>query len=367
MNNNLVTDDSFMRLALALAKRGQGTVSPNPLVGCIIVKNDKIIGTGYHELYGGPHAEVNAIKNATEDVEGADLFVNLEPCSHHGKTPPCVDLILEKKIRRVVVGTLDMNPVVSGKGVQKLVEHGVDVKVGVLEEECMNLNRFFFKYITKKTPYITLKLAQTLDGKIADLSRDSKWISSGPSRRVVHLLRSRYDAVLVGSGTVKYDNPRLTVRMTEGRNPKRVIVDSDLSLGLKYIIFNSRNEGDVLVITSRTSRAKKDKLQLLKDKHVQVVFAPVDEDGHINLRAAMKLLGGMGISSVLVEGGGKIFTSFVKKNLYDEIRLFISPKLMGRGLDAFGDLGISSISKSLKLSLKSLERVGDDMYAELRK
>ena len=196
-----MTDESYIQLALEIAKKGIGEVSPNPLVGCILVKDDRIIGAGYHEKFGANHAEINAIENAKELVEGSTLFINLEPCSHFGKTPPCVDKIIEKKIKRVVIGTLDMNPIVSGNGVKKLKSAGIEVKVGVLEKECVNLNKFFFKYITNKIPYISLKAAQTLDGKIADTKGRSQWISSMQSRKYVHHLRANYDAVLIGAGT----------------------------------------------------------------------------------------------------------------------------------------------------------------------
>ncbi|MEO8400117.1 MAG: bifunctional diaminohydroxyphosphoribosylaminopyrimidine deaminase/5-amino-6-(5-phosphoribosylamino)uracil reductase RibD, partial [Ignavibacteriaceae bacterium] len=248
-----MTDESYIKLAIEIAKKGMGNVSPNPLVGCVIIKNDRIIGAGYHQKFGESHAEINAINNSKENLEGSTLYINLEPCSHYGKTPPCVDKILEAKIKKVVIGTLDMNPLVSGNGVKKLKSVGIDVKVGVLENECINLNKFFFKFITKKTPYVTLKAAQTLDGKIADKSGESKWISSLSSRRFVHEFRSKYDAVLVGTKTIIKDNPSLTVRLIEGRNPKRIIIDTDLSLKNSLKIFKDNKDKNLLVITSKSS------------------------------------------------------------------------------------------------------------------
>ncbi len=191
-----MTDESYIRLAIEIAKKGAGRVSPNPLVGAVVVKNERILGAGFHEKFGGKHAEINAIEKAKESIEGATLFVNLEPCSHYGKTPPCVDRIISEKIKRVVIGTLDMNPLTSGIGVKKLKSAGIDVKVGILENECIGLNKFFFKYITKKLPYVSLKSAQTIDGRIADKSGESAWISSLQSRKYVHSLRAQYDAVL---------------------------------------------------------------------------------------------------------------------------------------------------------------------------
>ena len=197
---------------------------------------------GFHEKFGGKHAEINAIEKAKENIEGSTLFVNLEPCSHYGKTPPCVDRIIAEKIKRVVIGTLDMNPLTSGTGVKKLKSAGIDVKVGILEKECIGLNKFFFKYITKKLPYVSLKSAQTVDGKIADKSGESAWISSLQSRKYVHTLRSQYDAVLIGKGTVEKDDPKLTVRLVEGRNPKRIILDTNLDIKLSHRIFTKNKD-----------------------------------------------------------------------------------------------------------------------------
>lgn len=362
-----MNDESYIRLTIALAKKGLGNVSPNPLVGCVIVKNSKIIGVGFHEHYGGPHAEVNAINSATEDVEGATLYVSLEPCSHYGKTPPCADLIIEKKISRVVIGTLDMNPIVSGRGVKKLMEAGIQVRVGVLENECIELNRFFFKYISKKIPYITLKIAQTLDGKIADINRDSKWISGAGSRRYVHLLRSRYDGVLVGSGTVKADNPRLTVRMTEGRNPARIILDGKLGISLNSnLLIHPGLGGAVIIVTSKDARNKPKKIEKLTQSGVQLVFVRKNPDGKLNLKDALKELAKLKITSILVEGGGKVYTSFLKAGLVDEIRVFVCPKIIGAGVSSFGNMDISSIKKSVKMKIISTERYGDDIMIEMR-
>lgn len=234
-----MADESYIQLAIEIAKKGTGSVSPNPLVGCVIIKDNKIIGAGYHQKFGEEHAEINAINSSAESVEGSTLYVNLEPCSHHGKTPPCVDRIIKEKIKRVVIGTLDVNPLVSGNGVKALKKAGVDVKVGVLENECIELNKFFFKYITSKLPYVTLKAAQTLDGMIADKNKNSEWISSKESIKYVHWLRASYDAVLFGSDTAKIDNPKLTVRMVEGRNPYRVVLDSKLSLKTDLYLFKN--------------------------------------------------------------------------------------------------------------------------------
>lgn len=360
-----MTDESYIKLALEIARKGSGKVSPNPLVGAILVKDEKIIGAGYHESYGGHHAEINAINNAKQSVEGSTLYVNLEPCSHFGKTPPCTDAIIKHKIKRVVIGTLDMNPLVSGKGIQRLKEAGVDVKVGVLENECAELNKFFFKNITRHTPYVALKAAQTLDGKIADLSGSSKWISSLQSRRYVHSLRSCYDAVLIGYSTAKIDDPSLTVRFVEGRNPKRVVMDSDLKLSMKLHLFSNNSDGNLIVITKRKSMTKERKIQMLRSRGVQIICVKENKDGTLNLNDMLKKLSDNNIASVLVEGGRNIYNSFVRQNLFDEILLFICPKLLGSGISVVDNIGVTSIRKALKLKIRSAEKIGDDILVEL--
>ena len=361
-----MTDESYIQLALEIAKKGMGNVSPNPLVGCIIIKDERIIGAGYHEKYGENHAEINAINSAKESLEGADLYLNLEPCSHQGLTPPCVDKIIEKKIRRVVIGTRDMNPLVSGNGIKKLKTFGIDVKVGVLEKDCINLNKFFFKYITRKIPYVSLKAAQTLDGKIADINGDSKWISSLQSRRAVHQLRSRYDAVMVGVKTVIKDNPNLTVRLTEGRNPKRIFLDTKLKLSADHKLYNNNSDKNLFVITSKNSAAKERKIRKIQSKGVKIIFVK-EEKGRLNLKSALKELAKNKITSVLVEGGSEIFTSFIKENLYDDIFLFVSPKLLGAGLPVVENLGIKKITSALKIKFGNVEKIGDDVLLELVK
>jgi len=362
-----LTDESYIKLAIEIAKKGSGKVSPNPLVGCIVVKNDRILGAGFHEKFGGKHAEVNAIEKAGSNIEGATIYSNLEPCSHFGKTPPCVDLIISSRIKKVVIGTLDMNPQISGKGVKKLKAAGIEVKVGVLENECIGLNKFFFKYITKKLPYVTLKAAQTIDGKIADKAGESSWISSVPSRKYVHSLRARYDAVLVGAGTVEKDDPKLTVRLTEGRNPKRIILDPDLGLNLNHKIFTRNSDKNLIVITSRKSIGKKRRINKLNSLGVTLLFAKEERDNRINLKSALRELQKIRIASVLVEGGSQVFTSFIKENLFDDMIIFISPKILGCGIPVVGNLGIKKLQKSLKIKINNVEKIGDDVLVELHK
>jgi len=361
-----LTDESYIQLALEIAKKGIGEVSPNPLVGCILVKNDRIIGAGYHQKFGANHAEINAFENAKEPVEGGTLFVNLEPCTHYGKTPPCVDQIIEKKIKRVVIGTLDMNPLISGTGVKKLKSAGIEVKVGVLEKECLNLNKFFFKYITKKIPYVSLKAAQTLDGRIADSHGRSQWISSVESRKFVHKLRANYDAVLVGAGTVEKDNPSLTVRLTDGRNPKRIVLDSAFNLKTDKKLFTRNGDHKTLLVTSKYNENRR-KVKKLESAGVKVIYAKEDNDGNLNLKSVLRELANNNIASVLVEGGSRVFSSFIRSGLYDDIFLFISPKIAGNGIPVVENVGVRNIKRTLNVKIKNYERVGDDLMLLLEK
>jgi diaminohydroxyphosphoribosylaminopyrimidine deaminase/5-amino-6-(5-phosphoribosylamino)uracil reductase len=362
-----LTDESYIKLAIEIAKKGMGSVAPNPLVGCVIIKNERIVGAGFHEKYGGKHAEINAIESAIESVEGSSMFLNLEPCNHSGLTPPCTDKIIESKIKRVVVGTLDMNPLVSGSGIKKLKSAGIEVKVGILENECVALNKFFFKYIISGLPYVTLKIAQTLDGRIADEHGESKWISSTQSRRYVHDLRSKYDAVLVGAGTVKKDDPNLTVRMVEGRNPRRIVIDTDLSIKSTNKLYLNNSDKKLIIVTSNKNTDKKNKIKRLENCGAHLIFVNEEEKNKLNLKEVLKELGKMKISSILVEGGGCIFTSFVKKNVFDEILLFIGPKILGAGLPVINNIGIKSIRNALKVKIGNCEKIGDDLMVELYK
>lgn len=362
-----MNDESYIKLSLELAKKGSGKVSPNPLVGSIIVKGDKIVGAGFHERFGGKHAEINAIEACKESLEGATLFSNLEPCSHFGKTPPCVDRIIKEKIKRVVIGTLDPNPLVGGKGIKKLKDAGIEVKVGVLPEACIQLNKFFFKFVNKNLPYVTLKAAQTIDGKIADAGGFSNWISSVPSRNYVHQLRASYDGVLIGSGTVERDDPKLTVRLVEGRNPKRIVLDTNLKLNLHHKIFAGNRDKNLILITSRASAKKHKKLYQLKSKGVRIIFVRKKKNGLLDLKDVLSELAELNITSILVEGGSRVFTSFIKEDLFDEMLLFVSPSILGNGIQIIGNLGIKRLNRAVKLEIKSAEKIGDDCLIELIK
>ena len=360
-----MADESYIQLTIEIAKKGEGSVSPNPLVGCVITKENRIIGAGYHQKFGEEHAEINAINSATESLEGATLYVNLEPCSHQGKTPPCVDRIIEEKIKRVVIGTLDVNPLVSGNGVRKLKRAGIDVKVGVLEKECLELNKFFFKNIVKKIPYITLKAAQTLDGVIADKNHFSEWISSEASRKYVHTLRSKYDAVLIGANTAKIDDPKLTVRMVEGRNPYRIVLDSGLKLNPDLKLFRLNDDKKTILVTTTENQSKKNKIQKFEKHKVDLIFVKKNKNSRIDLLSLLKKLSKRGISSLLVEGGSKTFSSFIKQDLFDDIFLFVTPKILGDGIKTFSELSYKNLKSAMKLRIIKSDLIGDDILLKL--
>ncbi|MBS4035087.1 MAG: bifunctional diaminohydroxyphosphoribosylaminopyrimidine deaminase/5-amino-6-(5-phosphoribosylamino)uracil reductase RibD [Ignavibacterium sp.] len=359
-----MADESYIQLTLELAKRGIGKVSPNPLVGCVITKNNKIIGAGFHAKYGDDHAEINAINSAQETLEGSTLYVNLEPCTHYGNTPPCVDRIIKEKIKRVVIGTLDLNPLVNGKSIKKMKDAGIEVKAGLLEKECIELNNFFFKFISKKLPYVTLKAAATLDGKIADVNSNSEWISSSESRKYVHSLRNKYDAVLIGANTALIDNPQLTVRHIDGRNPWRIILDSKLSLPLNLKLFQKNFDKRTVLVISENGLKKNRKIGELQKLGVKIITVKKQVNNKADLKFLLKDLARLNITSVLVEGGSKIFTSFIKQKLFDDLLVFISPKLIGEGVPVIQDIGINSIKDAIDLKLKSCDVIGDDIVAE---
>lgn len=352
-----------MRKALRLARRGLGKTSPNPMVGALIVKDGEIIGQGYHRRYGEKHAEINAIQNARGRVSGATLYVTLEPCCHYRKkTPPCVNAILKHNIGRVVVGTVDPNPQVNGEGIEILNRHGIETKVGVLREECDRLNETYFKYIQTGVPFVTLKFAQTLDGRIATVTGDSQWISSESTRRLAHRLRSLHDGIMVGLGTILADDPQLTVRLVKGRSPIRVIPDSRLRISLNAKVLKDQDVAPTIIAT--TSQADDKKLSSLKGMGIEVLMVSEDEWGEVDLGNLFKSLGKRGISSILVEGGARIITSLFHQGLVDKVVLVIAPKIMGKGIEAVGDLSIRGVSDVLKLSFVRTYRRGEDLVIE---
>ncbi len=330
-------DEKYMLRCFELAIKGAGYVSPNPLVGSVIVKNGKIVVEGFHKKYGTNHGERAAIVSALKkgvDLKGAELYVNLEPCAHFGKTPPCAELIAEHKFSKVVIGCKDPYYKVSGKGIKILKKAGIKVITGVLEKEAKALNKFFIKYVGTGMPYVMIKAAQTIDGKIADDKYRSKWISCDESRKTVHIMRSTYDAVLVGANTVKYDNPKLNVRSVKGRDPYRIVIDKDLSLGLNYNVFKNNKDYKTIILTSLNKEHKKVK-QYINRKIT--VLSCKSKSGSIDLKDALLKTAMLGIASVMIEGGAGTYDGFLKRKLVDEVFIFIAPKVMGNGITAFSD------------------------------
>jgi len=335
------------------------------MAGALIVRDGEVIGRGYHRRYGGDHAEINAIRDAQGDTSGATLYVTLEPCCHHGKkTPPCLDALLKHNLERVVIGTVDPNPQVNGRSIEALTERGIETRVGVLSEECYRLNEVYFKYIQTGMPFVTLKFAQTLDGRIASTTGDSRWISSEPSLKLAHRLRSFHDAVLVGAGTVLRDDPQLTVRRVKGRNPIRIVTDGRLRIPLGSKIV--RDQEIAPTIIASTSQADRGKLSSLMQMGIEILMVEEDKEGKVNLKDLLKKLGERNLSSILVEGGATIITSFIRQELADRFVVIVAPKIMGKGIDAVGDLGVSDVERSLKLSFVKTYRSGEDLIIEAR-
>ena len=365
----MIQAERWMQRALDLAERGAGAVSPNPMVGCVIVGPDgDVIGEGWHGEYGGPHAEVWAVRDAErrhgpEILRDSTLVVTLEPCSHHGKTPPCADLILEKQIPRVVVGMEDPNPVVAGRGIGRLRARGVEVTVGVLEAACRRLNEAFVHHLATGRPLVTLKIAQTLDGRIATRSGDSRWVSGEAARRLVHRWRAALDGVLVGSGTARADDPALTVRHAAGRQPVRVVLDREAALPADLQLFTDEHAAMTVAVIGEGNRP--DYADALEAAGGLVLPIP-EFGGHLDLGALLETLGtGVGahrpMQSLLVEAGPGLATALVRADLVDRLALFIAPKLVGDGRPSFGDLGIDRMADALTFAESRWERVGDDI------
>lgn len=334
----MTQDEFYMLRAITLAKKGAGHVSPNPMVGCVIVKNGRILAGGYHEKFGGPHAEVNALRKSKNRARGATMYATLEPCFHEGKTPPCVDAVIASQIRRVVIAMKDPNPLTSGKSIRRLKAHGISVNVGVCEKEAKTLNRFFIKHVTTGLPYVIAKVAQSLDGKIAAGKGEQTWLTGKKARAYVQDLRKTVDAVLVGRRTVEIDRPGLNVRKKGAPQPVRVVLDSTGQLCRKKKIF-SKEGGPIILVVKNTGGFLKN---VLRQRPVIFVLpCRRGPQGPISLKDLLKKLGRLGVSSVLVEGGAQVFTSFFKERLVDEWQFLIAPKRLGvQAVPAFsGDRG----------------------------
>lgn len=363
--NSVDVDEIFMKKVLRLARRGLGSTSPNPVVGALVVKNGQIISSGYHRKAGAPHAEIEALSMAGERAKGSTLFVNLEPCNHYGRTPPCTKAILESGIKRVVVGIADPNPNVTGGGCKFLRSKGVEVKYGVLEEECTRLNEVYIKYVKKGKPFVILKGALTLDGWIATKIGNSKWITNEKSRKFVHSLRKKVDAIMVGVETIIADNPLLSPYLTRNSapDPVRVIADTNLRVPLESRVFNSGTSAlTVIASGSNVSRTKRKRVEGLGARVINCQM----RDGRIDLADLLDKLAEMSIGSVLVEGGGTIFGSIIREGLVDKFYIFLAPKILGgnNGIPFTRGPGCDTIKDCLSLKVLMVRRFDDDIMIE---
>lgn len=355
-------DKRWMKRALRLAQKGRGRTSPNPMVGAILVKDGKVVGEGYHARAGEAHAEIVALRKAGDEARGAILYINLEPCAHHGKTPPCAPALIKSGVKRVVVGMEDPNPLVKGRGLDMLRAAGLDVEVGILKEACLNLNEAFYKYIQTRKPFVILKVAATLDGKIATPGGESKWITGEKSRRFVHHLRNEVDGLLVGIGTILRDDPLLTTRVRAGRDPIRIILDSRLRISEKAKVIETNPERTIL---ATSEQASKERVEGFEKKGVRVLILDTIE-GRINLTSLLHKLGEMEVMSLLVEGGSEINGSFLALGLVDKIFLFLSPKLLGgdQSPGIFGGRGMERLEDSVRFDQLRVKRIGEDFLFE---
>lgn len=355
---------TYMRRAISLAKLGEGAVNPNPLVGAVIVKDGRIIGEGYHRKYGELHAERDAFSHLTEDAVGADMYVTLEPCCHHGKQPPCTDAIIEHGIRRVYVGSDDPNKKVSGGGYKLLKEAGIEVITHVLKEECDSLNDVFFHYIVNATPYVVMKYAMTLDGKIATITGESKWITSEMSRNHVMERRNALTGIMVGIGTVLADDPMLTCRIEGGRNPVRIICDSHLRIPMDSNLVKTAKEVPTIVATLSTDM---NRIQELISAGVEIIRTNA-LDGHVDLQDLMKKLGARKIDGILLEGGSHLNYSAISQGIVQEINVYIAPKIFG-GVGIFSPVtgeGVQHPDQAHLYQYAGMEQYGDDVVLKYK-
>ena len=353
-------DEKYMRLAMQLAGNAIGRTSPNPLVGAVIVKDNRVVGCGWHRKAGTPHAEVHALNQAGELAQGADVYVTLEPCAHYGKTPPCAKALVEAKVKNVYGGLLDVNPKVAGKGFKILEDAGIHVEYGFLQDELRKQNEVFFKWIEHKKPFIVLKAAMTLDGKIATATGQSKWITNETSRAYGYKLRDIYDGIMVGINTVIEDNPMLTARVDGGKNPIRIVVDSSLKIDINANVVQDKS---AKTIVATTDKANKDKILKLQAQDVDVIVVDKDENDKVDIEKLLDILGQQNICSILVEGGATLSGSFVAKKLVDKVYFFIAPKIIG-GKEAktpVAGTGILNLQEALALKDIQIEKLEEDI------
>lgn len=353
-------DEKYMRLAMQLAGNAIGRTSPNPLVGAVIVKDNRVVGCGWHRKAGTPHAEVHALNQAGELAQGADVYVTLEPCAHYGKTPPCAKALVEAKVKNVYGGLLDVNPKVAGKGFKILEDAGIHVEYGFLQDELRKQNEVFFKWIEHKKPFVVLKAAMTLDGKIATATGQSKWITNETSRAYGYKLRDIYDGIMVGINTVIEDNPMLTARVDGGKNPIRIVVDSSLKIDINANVVQDKS---AKTIVATTDKADKDKILKLQAQNVDVIVVDKDENDKVDIEKLLNILGQQNICSILVEGGATLSGSFVAKKLVDKVYFFIAPKIIG-GKEAktpVAGTGILNLQEALALKDIQIEKLEEDV------
>ena len=346
-----------MALALKLAEKGRGLTSPNPMVGCIVVKRGKIVGKGFHKKAGTEHAEVIALNEAGKKAVNSTLYVNIEPCSHWGRTPPCTETIVEAKVREVVIGVRDPNPLVDG--FKELKFRGIKTKIGILEKDAKRLNEIYLKYMKTKRPFVILKVAMSVDGKIATSTGDSKYITSEEARAYVHQLRSEVDAVMIGLNTVLRDNPKLTPRLFTGKDPIKIVVDSKLKIPKNC---NLMKEPAKLIIAA-TNMASKNDINKLHQKGINVIITK-SKKGMVDLDELMKHLGKSEITSIMIEGGSQLNSSAIKSGIVDKILIFTAPKIIGNGIGAIGSLGIKKIDKAINLKNPITKKIGKDLLIE---
>jgi len=352
----------FMNLAMQLALKAKGQTSPNPMVGAVVVKDGRIIGKGFHEKAGLSHAEIVALGEAGKNAKGAKLYVTLEPCAHFGRTPPCIDRIIKSGIKEVIVGMVDPNPINNGKGISILKQNKLKVEVGFLEDELKKLNEAFIKYVTKKMPFVTVKAAQSLDGRIATRSGDSKWITSDKSRAFSHRMRQDYDAIMAGINTVLRDNPKLDAWFSK-KQPIKIIVDSQLSTPQEANIFSGRSPVIIVTLPARPGQETENRKILAQKAKILEVK---EKAGQINLKSMMKKLAQLEITNILVEGGGTLIGALFDEGLVDKALFFISPKIIG-GKEAISSVmgrGVARIEKAVRLKDLKLSRFGEDFLIE---
>lgn len=353
-------DEKFLRLACRLARKAAGRTSPNPQVGAVLVRRGQIVGSGYHRFAGGDHAEIVALKQAGESARGATLYITLEPCSHHGRTPPCAPALIRAGIREVVCGARDPNPLVAGRGLRQLRRAGIEVRAGVLEHECRLLIEAFTKYITRRIPFVTLKLAATLDGRIATRTGDARWITGESSRRIVHSLRNEVDAVLVGIGTVIADDPELTCRIAGGRNPRRVVLDRRLRIPITAKLLHLTDAANTIIATGRDAAAAR--VRAIEALGAQVWRLPV-RGRSIAWRPLLKRMAADGVVHVMIEGGATAAASVIREKIADKLVVFYGPKILGGdALPMIGALGLRRLKNAcLVRELRSARSGGDLM------